>query len=133
KIVTAGGDGSASAGAAGPITIQTASGGTFITGIVDASGGNVNAGGTLIAGPGAQLKIQSGGDVGISGVVVIRGGGAANSGAGAAQGGDAGALVIDSNGAVTLGGVIDGRGGLAKATGAGGTVAAGKAGNVQIG
>jgi len=79
------------------------------------------------------LKVQSGGDVGISGVVLVRGGGAANSGAGSAQGGDAGSLVIDSNGAVTLGGVIDGRGGLAKATGAGGTVAAGKAAQVTVG
>ncbi|MES1204963.1 MAG: hypothetical protein ABUS79_03415 [Pseudomonadota bacterium] len=133
KVLTAGGDGSASAGAAGPIVIQTSSGGTFITGTIDASGGNVNAGGTLIAGPGATFKIQSGGDVGISGTVLLRGGGAANSGAGPAQGGDAGSLVIDSNGAVTLGGVIDGRGGLAKATGAGGPVTAGKAGEVHIG
>ncbi|HVT08568.1 MAG TPA: hypothetical protein VHO67_14000, partial [Polyangia bacterium] len=133
KVLTAGGDGGTSGGAAGALSIQASTGGVFITGTVDASGGNVNAGGTLIAGPGATLKIQSGGDVGISGVVLVRGGGAANSGAGSAQGGDAGALVIDSNGAVTLGGVIDGRGGLAKATGAGGTVAAGKAGQVAVG
>ena len=133
NILTAGGDGTASGGAAGPITIMAASGGTFITGSVDAAGGNVNAAGTLIAGPGARFEIQSGGDVGVSGTVLIRGGGAANSGAGSAQGGDAGSLVIDSNGVVTVGGVIDGRGGLAKATGAGGTVAAGKAGALQVG
>jgi hypothetical protein len=133
KILTAGGDGGASGGAAGPIVIQASSGGTFVTGTIDASGGNVNAAGTLIAGPGAPFTIQSMGDVGISGTVLIRGGGAANSGAGSAQGGDAGSLVVNSNGAVTLGGVIDGRGGLAKATGAGGTVAAGKAGDVRVG
>ena len=73
KILTAGGDGSALGRRGRSDHDQAASGGTFITGTVDASGGNVNASGTLIAGPGAQLKIQSGGDVGISGAVADSG------------------------------------------------------------
>lgn len=128
KILTAGGDGAM----AGPVEIHTTQA-TFVTGTIDASGGNLNTAGTLVAGAGAQVKVQATGDVGFAGTVLIRGGGAANSAAGAAQGGDGGSLVIDSNGAVTIGGILDGRGGLAKAAGAGGTVAGGKAGEIHIG
>ncbi|HXU64924.1 MAG TPA: hypothetical protein VN962_24670 [Polyangia bacterium] len=128
KIITAGGDGAM----AGPVEMHTTQG-TFVTGTIDASGGNLNTAGTLVAGAGAQVKVQATGDVAFGGTLLIRGGGAANSAAGAAQGGDGGSLVIDSNGAVTIAGVVDGRGGLAKAAGAGGTVAGGKAGEIHIG
>lgn len=132
KILTAGGSGDTSGGVAGALEIHTTQA-TFVTGTLDASGGNANGSGTLVAGAGAQVKVQAVGDVGIAGTVRVRGGGAANSAAGAAQGGDGGSLVVDSNGAVTIGGVVDGRGGLAKAAGAGGAVTGGKAGEIHVG
>ncbi|HXJ20903.1 MAG TPA: hypothetical protein VMT03_11785 [Polyangia bacterium] len=132
QLTSAGGSGEAAGGPAGAITFQTSQG-VFVTGTVDASGGNVIGAGSLAAGAAGTFKIQAGGDVGVAGVVLIRGGGASNSGAGATQGGAAASLVVDSNGAVTLGGVVDGRGGLASAATAGGTVVAGSAGSIHIG
>jgi hypothetical protein len=132
KVLSNGGGGEATGGPAGSITIKTSQG-VFVTGTLDASGGNVIGGGSLAGGAATSVKIQAGGDVVVAGVVLIRGGGASNSGAGAAQGGAAASLVVDSNGTITLGGVVDGRGGLANAAEAGGAVAGGAAGSIHIG
>jgi hypothetical protein len=126
QIVSAGGA-SHPAGAIGIQATRTIT----MTGTIDASGGNAAGGG---AGAAANLTLQAGGDIGVAGVVRLRGG-VDGGAAGWGTGGPAATLAIDSNAAVTVGGIVDLRGGGASGTGAtaGGQITGGAAGALRIG
>jgi hypothetical protein len=130
KVLTAGGTGPI-AGAAGAIGITTTQG-FFLSGMLDASGGDARGPAATRGGVGGALKMQTGGDIVLGGAALIRGG-AASSLASDAKGGDAGAVTINSDGAVTFAGTVDGRGGIATGATAGGSVAGGASGTIKVG
>ncbi|HVZ89779.1 MAG TPA: hypothetical protein VHG72_22655 [Polyangia bacterium] len=130
SLLTSGGDGPTTGGAAGAIGIKTSQAVT-LAGTVEAFGGNASGSG-VTGGAAASVTVQAGGAVGIGGALRIRGGAATDSVGGAAQGGAAASLIINSDGAVTVSGTVDARGGLATGATAG-AVAGGAAGAVRIG
>jgi hypothetical protein len=130
KLLSSGGDGPTSGGAAGAIKVVVAE--TFTsTGTIEAFGGFADGDGAVSGGAAAALAIQSGGDVALAGAVRLRGGAARTKGAASATGGPAATLQVESDGAVMLGGTMDARGGLASAPA--GTATGGAAGFVRIG
>jgi hypothetical protein len=130
KVVTAGGDGPA-AGAAGAVTVTTA-GSLFVSGTLNAAGGNAATAMAVTGGRGGDLKVKAGADVVLGGVVSVHGG-TATSMAGDATGGDGGAVSVDADGDVTFAGTLDGRGGTALAAAAGGAVIGGAAATLKVG
>jgi hypothetical protein len=130
SLLSSGGDGATTGGAAGAISIKTTMGVT-LAGTLEAFGGNASGSG-VTGGAAGDVTIQAGSDVGVGGTLRIRGGAATDSAGGAAQGGAAASLIINSDGAVTISGTVDGRGGMATGATAG-AVAGGAAGAVRIG
>jgi hypothetical protein len=131
SILTAGGDG-ATAGLAGAVTLTLADG-AFLSGTLDASGGNASAPGSASGGRGGDLAIQAGGDVVLGGTTRVRGGAAASTAGANANAGDAGTITIDSDAALAATGTLDGRGGFATVSGGAGSPRAGAAGTLKIG
>jgi hypothetical protein len=130
-LVSSGGNGSTAGGAAGAINVKAAET-LFVTGGVDAMGGNARDPGAVVGGQAADVTLQAGGNLVLSGVIRLRGGAATSLGAGA-QGGAAAVLRVGSDAAVEIGAVIDARGGVATAATAGGVVAGGAAGGLRVG
>ena len=130
-LVSSGGNGSTAGGAAGPINVK-ATETLFVTGGLDAMGGNARDPGAVAGGRAADVTLQASGNLALAGVVRLRGGAATSLGAGA-QGGAAGVLRAGSDAAVEIGAVIDARGGVATAATAGGVVAGGAAGGLRVG
>jgi hypothetical protein len=131
SILTAGGDGT-TAGAAGAVTLTLADG-AFLSGTLDASGGNAKAPGSAAAGRGGDLTIQAGGDVVLGGTTRVRGGAAAISAGADASAGDAGTITINSNATLAIPGTLDGRGGVATVSGGTGSARGGAAGALKVG
>ena len=129
-LSTAGGAG-AQPGAAGAITINTTAA-AWLTGTLDASGGDADGGDGATGARAGDVTIAGGGDVAVTGSVRVRGGAGASSAANA-QGGAAAALAVDCAGTLTWQAMLDARGGGAMAKGAGGTVAGGAAGTFTVG
>jgi hypothetical protein len=130
KLLSSGGDGPTSGGAAGAIKIVTTQAFTG-TGTIEAFGGFAKGDGATTGGTAADLDLKAGGDVALGGTIRLRGGAATTTGATTATGGAAATLQIDADGAVTLGGTTDVRGGLATAMT--GTATGGAAGFVRVG
>jgi len=131
KLLSAG-SGGGSPGAAGSVSIKTTSA-AYLSGTIDASGGDGSGAAAVTGARGGDLTISSGGDVLVGGMVRNRGGAAVATGSGA-TGGDAGNVTIDCTGTLTWPAALDGRGGPASAkNGGGGTVAGGAAAKLTIG
>jgi hypothetical protein len=130
-LVSSGGNGSTLGGAAGPINVKVGET-LFLTGGIDATGGNARDPGAVVGGPAADVTLQAGGNLALAGVLRLRGGAATSLGAGA-QGGAAAVLRLGSDAAIEIGAVIDARGGVATAALAGGVVAGGAAGGLRVG
>jgi len=130
KLSTAGGNG-ASGGAAGAISITTTAG-VFLSGELEASGGNAQGSAPATGGQGASVSIQAGDDVVIGGIARVRGGAATGTATASVQGGNAGTITIEGTATVAFTGTLDASGGAASTTGSGAPVG-GTAGTLKVG
>lgn len=125
SIDTSGADGSGQAG--GPLTLSAQR--VVVAGKLLTAGGNASGAQAVTGGHGGDLSIQTSGDVVLTGIATLTGGGATTSSASTATGGDAGNFTIDATGVVALTGTFDLRGGSAK----GGSPIGGAPGALKIG